>query len=356
MQVAARETPFHREAMTSNSIPEMIFAGPLRMEYFLTPDGKEYSNLLGGPCLYAGAGAKIWTIDSPGLIARVGENFPPECLEAIRAKGLDVRGVRVIPHRQSTAGFYCYDQWDQCIDWDPMKYYARRSLPCPPELLDYAPPSIGESQTGLFPEIAIRREDIPNAYRQARIAYIAPCHYLSQITLSVALQQAGLGTICLSPSKGMFVPSSLPQVGQLLHGIDIFFAQEENLRKLFPADSRDVRAISEFIARMGPKIILLQKELQGVSVYDSDSKRLHFSAFYPVEIKNPIGVGDSFCGGFLSAWLQTYDPVEAALHGCISASLAMEGVGGLYALDRNPELAKARLFSLRRSHSENQIS
>jgi ribokinase len=339
--------------MTPTSDIEMIFAGPLRTEYFLTPDGKEYSHLLGGPCLYAGAGAKIWTSDSPGLIARVGENFPQECLELIRAKGLDVRGVRVIPHRQFSAAFYCYDQWDQCIDWDPVKYYARRNLPCPTELLDYSPPSVGESQTASFPDIAIRREDIPNTYLQARIAYIAPCHYLSQITLSVALRHAGLGTICLSPSKGMYAPSSLQQVGQLLHGIDIFFAQEEDLRKLFPAFTRDVREISEFIARMGPKIILLQKELQGVSVYDSDSQRLHFSPFYPVEIKNPIGVGDSFCGGFLAAWHQTYDPVESALHGCISASLTMEGVGGLYALDRNPDLAEARLSSLRRSHSEN---
>jgi sugar/nucleoside kinase (ribokinase family) len=339
-------------ASAPESNPEMIFAGPLRTEYFLTPDGKEYSHLLGGPGLYSATGAKIWTSDSPGLIARVGDNFPIEHLESIRSKGVDIRGVRVIPHRLSTAGFYCFDQWDHCIDWDPVKYYARRNILCPTELLDYAPPSFGESQTSSFPDIAIRREDIPVPYRQARAAYIAPCHYLSQITLSVALRQAGLGALCLSPSKGMFVPTNLPQIGQLLHGIDIFFAQEENLRKLFPTDDRGTKEISEFIARMGPKIILLQKELQGVSVYDSDSGSLRFSPFYPVEIKNPIGVGDSFCGGFLALWQHTYDPFESALHGCISASLAMEGVGGLYALDRNPDLAKARLFSLRRSNSE----
>jgi hypothetical protein len=339
--------------MTPTSIPEMIFAGPLRMEYFLTPDGQEYSHLLGGSCLYAGSGAKIWTSDSPGLIARVGNNFPAECLTAIQAKGLDIRGVRILGHHESTAGFYCYDQWDQCIDWDPIKFYARRNLPLPLELLEYSPPSISESQTSAFPDLAIRRDDIPDVYLQARSAYLAPCHYLSQITLAVALRQAGVGTICLSPSKGMYIPSSLPAVGQLLHGIDVFFAQEEYLRKLFPSDTRDIREISEFMARMGPKIVLLQKELQGVSVYDSDSKRLHFSPFYPVEMKNPIGVGDAFCGGFLAAWQHSFDPVESALHGCISASLAMEGAGGLYALDRNPDLAEARLFSLRRSLTEN---
>jgi ribokinase len=136
-----------------------------------------------------------------------------------------------------------------------------------------------------------------------------------------------------------------------LHGIDIFFAREEDLKKLFPSNAQVLRGMAEFIARLGPKIILLQNELQGVSIYDSDSRQMYFCPFYPVEIKNPIGIGDAFCGGFLSAWHRCYDPMESALYGCISVSLAVEGVGGLYALDRNPGLAEARLFSLRQSVS-----
>jgi sugar/nucleoside kinase (ribokinase family) len=335
-----------------NPIPEMIFAGPLRTEYFLTPDGKQYSRILGGPCAYAGAGARIWTSKPLGLIARVGENFPTTFLDSIRAKGLDISGVRVIPHRQPTDGFYYFEEWDQCIDWDPVKYYARRSIPCPPELLEYSPPSIGESQTSLFPDIALRSDDIPESYRQARAAYIAPCHYLSQITLSVTMRQNGVGTICLSPSKGMYLPSNMPYIRNLLHGIDIFFAQEEYLQELFQPKIRDPREISEKIAGLGPKIVLIQKDLQGVTVYDADSKKLRFVPFYPSEIKNPVGVGDSFCGGFLASWRDSYDPMESALYGCISASLAVEGVGGLYSLDRNPGLADARLSSLRRSYSD----
>lgn len=354
-QGAKQEIYLADKTMTPNSpldvTPEMIFAGPLRMEYFLTPDGKQYSHLLGGPCLYAGAGAKVWMSDPPGLVARVGENFPSAELASLPARGLDIRGVRVIPHRQPIAGFYCYDQWDECIDWDPVKQYARRNLPCPSELLDYFPPSISESQTVSFSETAIRSEDIPDAYRQARAAYIAPCHYLSQITLSVALRQFGLGTICLAPSKGLYLPTNLPSLGQLLHGIDIFFAREADLKKLFSSDAQDLQGMAEFIARLGPKILLLQNELQGVSIYDLDSRSLRFCPFYSAEIKNPIGIGDSFCGGFLSAWQRSYDPMESALYGCVSVSLAVEGVGGLYALERNPALAEARLFSMRRSLS-----
>jgi ribokinase len=355
VQAGKREFSSEHGFMKTNSDPEplteMIFAGPLRMEYVLTPDEKQYSRLLGGACLYAGVGAKIWTTDPPGLVARVGENFPKELLTKIRDMGLDTRGVRVIPHRQPTDGFYYFDQWDQCIDWDPIKYYTRRNIPLPSELLDYSPPAISESRTAFFPEVAIRSEDVPEAYRGARTAYIGPCHYLSQITLSVAFRQFGVGTICLSPSKGMYTPTNLPQVGQLLHGIDIFFTQEEDLRKLFPTSGAESREMLEFLGRLGPKIILLQRDLQGVTVYDSDSKRAHFTSFYPTEIKNPIGVGDSFCGGFLACWRNTFDPLESALRGCISVSLAVEGMGGLYGLQRNPGLAEARLFSLRQSYA-----
>jgi sugar/nucleoside kinase (ribokinase family) len=336
----------------SDLFPEVIFAGPLRTEFLLTPDGRHYYNILGGSCLYAGVGARIWDSKPPGLIARVGENFPTAFLNSIRAKGLNIDGVRVLPQKQPTDVFYYFKEWDQCIDWDPVKYYARRNLPCPPELLEYAPPSIGEGRTSLFPDIAIRREDIPDSYRQARAAYIAPCHYLSQITLSVAMRQNGLGTICLSISKGLCQPSGLPYIRKLLHGIDIFFAQEENLEGLFQPKVRETREISERIAGLGPKIILLQKDLQGISVYDADSKKMRFLPFYPAEIKNPIGVGDSFCGGFLISWRKNYDPIESTLWGCVSASLSVEGVGGLYALDRNPGLPEARLSSLRSSYTD----
>jgi ribokinase len=59
------------------------------------------------------------------------------------------------------------------------------------------------------------------------------------------------------------------------------------------------------------------------------------------------GAGDSYCGGFLVGLDQTGDIVEAALRGSVSASIVIEGTGAYYALDVLPELAEARLQSLR---------
>jgi hypothetical protein len=49
----------------------------------------------------------------------------------------------------------------------------------------------------------------------------------------------------------------------------------------------------------------------------------------------------------VAGYQQTYEPLEAVLHGNISASLTLEGSGAFHALDALPGLAQARLETLR---------
>jgi sugar/nucleoside kinase (ribokinase family) len=346
---ATRSSASRRDDLMTDQNPTLLFAGPVRMEYFLLPDGTSHPFLPGGPALYAAAGARPWTREEIGLVARVGSNFSPQSLRAIQSRGIDTAGVRIIPEGAPSVGFHYFETWDKHIDWDPVKYFAKYHQPCPVELLDYVPSSLSEKAIQTFPVSAVRSEDLPAQYLQARAAYIAPCHYQSQVTLAVALRRHGVGILFISPPDGLLLPSFRPQMRELLHGIDILFARESSLRTFVGREDADARALSEYISRWGPKIILLQRGYQGIHVYDADSRQAHSIPFYPVEMKNPLAVGDSFCGGFLVSWRSTFNPVESALAGCISASLAMEGFGGLYALERNPGLAEARLASLRRS-------
>ena len=68
---------------------------------------------------------------------------------------------------------------------------------------------------------------------------------------------------------------------------------------------------------------------------------------YPCRLVDPTGAGDAFCGGFLAGFQKTNDPLLAALHGGVSASLKIEGSGPFYELDVLPGLAEARLYSLK---------
>jgi sugar/nucleoside kinase (ribokinase family) len=335
-------------AMTSDR-PVFIFAGSVRKEYYLFPDGKTYAGLLGGPALSAAAGARPWTQEGIGLIARVGANFDARVFQEIRLHGMDASGIRIFPGLPPSIGFYYYESLEKHMDGDPVKYFTRHNLPCPQELMGYTPPARSELSIHPFPETAVRRDDIPEQYWQARAVGITPCHFQTQVTLSVAFRQNGVGTILLSPPESLMLPAFRRQIREILHGIDILFVREDSARAFVGERYPDGAAICAHLAQWGPKIILLQKGLQGIYAYDAESHKGRFVPFYPASMKDPHAIGDSFCGGFLVSWRKTFDPVESTLVGCVSASLAVEGPGALYALERNPGLAEARLTSLRRS-------
>jgi sugar/nucleoside kinase (ribokinase family) len=327
---------------------DIVICGPLRAEYFILPDRKSHPKVLGGPALYAAAGAKIWTPQEVGLLSRVGDDFSDEDIRNICVQGINRDGIHFVSGKRFPASFYCYENYHPRADWDPVKYYSKNQLPFPMDLKEYSSPSLGEDSATHFSDCAIRKEDIPFSYRQARAVYLAPCHYLSQLTLTAEFRQYNTGTIILSPSERLASPVFLDLLRKLLLGVDIFFCRDEWLTSILDGKYQDPREMSVYISRMGPKIVLLQQKYTGVTMYESDSHAYRFIPFYSVEIKNPYGIGDAFCGGFLWGWKTTYDPVESSLYGCVSASLAMERIGALSMFSRSPGLEEARLMSLRK--------
>jgi sugar/nucleoside kinase (ribokinase family) len=103
------------------------------------------------------------------------------------------------------------------------------------------------------------------------------------------------------------------------------------------------RKISEY----GPQIIVIKRGLLGQMLYDAPGNHRYEISAYPSRVADPTGAGDAFCGGFLAGFQQTNDPLMAALHGSVSASLVIEGSGPFYASGVLPGLAKARLHSLK---------
>ena len=107
--------------------------------------------------------------------------------------------------------------------------------------------------------------------------------------------------------------------------------------------------MAEAIAAYGCEFIVIKRGAGGQFLYDASSHTRWEIPPYPARLVNPTGAGDAFCGGFLSGYRRTYDPLEAALYGNISASLTIEGNGPFYALNALPGLAAARLDALRQS-------
>jgi len=124
---------------------------------------------------------------------------------------------------------------------------------------------------------------------------------------------------------------------------------EEEITALFHGRSTDLWEMAETLAGYGCEIIVIKRGDRGQYLFDATTHSRWEIPAYPVQVIDPTGAGDAFCGGFLAGYRRTYDPLQAVLHGNISASLTIEGSGPFYALDALEGLAEARLDALAQS-------
>ena len=126
-----------------------------------------------------------------------------------------------------------------------------------------------------------------------------------------------------------------------------FLPSQEELHSLLWGKTNDLWEMAEVLGSYGCEFIVIKSGGLGQYLYDAVGKHRWDIPAYPSRMADPTGAGDAFCGGFLAGYRKTYDPLEAALHGNVSASLAVEGSGAFYPLDVMPGLAQARLDTLR---------
>ncbi len=284
-----------------------------------------------------------------GLIARVGEDYPRRWLDEIAEVGFDTRGVRILPQSLDLRAFYAYTEGFVPHTDHPVGHFARLGLTFPKSLLNYRDHQAGLDSRSQLTAYSLRQIDLPAEYFHATAAHFGPLDYLSHSLMPAVLRQAGFTTITLDPSPGYMVPSYWEHLPAILTGLTAFMTSAEKMRALFHGRSSDEWEMAESLSSYGCDLILIKRGEQGQFLYDRASKTRWEIPAYPARIEDPTGAGDAFCGGFLAGYRRTYDPVQAALHGNVSASLVVEGSGAFYALDVLPGLPQARLEVLRES-------
>jgi sugar/nucleoside kinase (ribokinase family) len=331
-----------------------VFAGQLRRDYAILPEGKTRLDVPGGNLLYAAAGFAVWDAETPeelrghpGLLARVGEDYPQEWLGEFARHGFDTRGIRVLPEAIDLRSFYVYtDRYTRLYD-DPVGHFARLGMAFPKALLGYRPPVTAQDSRTRLGSASLRQADIPPDYLEAASAHLCPLDYLTHSLLPAILRQTGFTTVTMDPSPGYMNPIFWNELPALVSGLTAFLPAEEELRALFHGRSGDLWEMAEALCVYGCECVVIKRGASGQFVYDPASRSRWEIPSYPARLFDLTGAGDAFCGGFLAGYRRAYDPLEAALHGNISASLAVEGHGPFYALDALPGLGRARLEALR---------
>lgn len=332
--------------MESIPLLRYLLFGKLTRDTILPLEGKPQVDIPGGSLFYAAAGLRLWS-NSCGLVGRVGEDYPQEWLTAFDRFGFDRRGIRTLPEAVDVRTFQAYLDDHTCLQDNPVSHFARLGEPFPKSLLGYANPEFqldSRTQPGI---LSLRMSDIPQDYLDATAAHLCPMDFISHNLIPPALRRGQITTITLDPGEGYMTPIFWDDIPALVKGLSAFICSERKLMSLFQGRSSDPWEMAETIASYGCEFVVIKRGARGQYLYDSIRRSGWQIPAYPARIVDPTGAGDAFCGGFLTTLRETYDPLEAALRGSVSASLVMEGSGPFYALDTLPGLPQARLESLR---------
>ncbi|GAB4500500.1 MAG: carbohydrate kinase family protein [Anaerolineales bacterium] len=323
--------------------PSLVIAGQLRRDYLLPPPpARPLIDAPGGNLLYAAAGARLWNA-APGLLARVGEEYPREWLRQFQQRGFDTQGIKILPETLDLRNFLAYSDLASPQRSSPVSHFIRLGLPFPKNLLGYQPESQQPvSLTRQNPD-SPKLLDIPPAYRQAKAVHLAPLDYASHTQLAPQFRQWGASIVTIEPCPEYMNGNYLTGLRSLLQGVTAFLPAEEDLRALFWGRSDDLWQMAAELGSYGAEFIVVKRGARGQFIYEQASGRKWEIPAYPAQIADPTHAGDAFCGGFLAGYAESFDPVQAALRGNIAASLAIEGSGAFYALDALPGLAEARL-------------
>jgi ribokinase len=142
-----------------------------------------------------------------------------------------------------------------------------------------------------------------------------------------ALRAAGTQIVSVDLDDRRLAEVAREDVVGLMASVDLFMPSRQDGRVIVPnasaADTvRHLRALSP-----ATPLIVLKCGAEGCIAHARDSADLLILPAARVEAVDATGAGDTFCGGALVGYARTRDPLQALLHGAISASFCVAAVG-----------------------------
>ncbi len=328
--------------------PTFVVAGKMNREYILPPSGQPLLDSPGGSLLYAAGGLAVWD-SNVGLVGRVGEDYPRQWMRALDERGFDTSGIRTLRELQNIdlRSFIAFTDSNERSQTNAVSHFARRQLNFPKSLLGYQPPDESRKDQREPEPTSPAALDVPKPFRDVRYVHLCPFDFVSQSQMVNLFRGGSNQTVSLDPAPGYMAPAFWRDLRLVLQGITVFQPSEDELRSLFWGETNDLWEMARRVSEYGPQIIVIKRGSHGQMVYDVPGNHRYEIPAYASRMVDPTGAGDAFCGGFLAGFQKTNDPLLAALHGSVSASLKIEGSGPFYELDVMPGLAEARLYALK---------
>jgi sugar/nucleoside kinase (ribokinase family) len=240
----------------------VLIVGSIALDSVRTPLG-EMENCLGGSGSYSSTAASFFA--PVRLVGVVGEDFPPEHLEFLDSRHVDLAGVQQVPGGKTF-------RWKGYYDYDLNQAHSL------------------DTQLNVFAEF---RPHIPEAYRRSEYVFLAN---ISPELQGQVLDQVERPKLTICDTMNFWIEGQPDALREVLRRVDVSVMNDAEARQ-FTGEMSLVRAARAIMA-LGPKVVIIKKGEHGAVMFSEDG---HFSApSYPLEtVKDPTGAGDSFAGGFV---------------------------------------------------------
>ncbi|THJ08930.1 MAG: sugar kinase [Nitrospira sp. CG24C] len=276
---------------------KLLVVGSVALDTVKTPFG-EVSEVLGGSATFFSTAASYFT--SVDLIAVVGEDFPPQHLDFLKSRGIDVTGLE----RRPGATFRWKGEYTHQLN-------EARTL---------------DTKLNVFETF---RPRIPDAYRSPDLLFLGNID--PELQLDV-LQKLSRPPLVACDTMNFWINGKRDALWRVLEQVDILIINDGEARAL-GEDSNLVKVAKKVLAR-GPKHLIIKRGEYGVLMFNE--KQVFGAPAFPLEdVRDPTGAGDTFAGGFLGHLTATGDRSleafkQAIIFGSVMASFTVEA----FSLDR----------------------
>jgi sugar/nucleoside kinase (ribokinase family) len=285
----------------------ILVVGSVALDSVETPF-ESRDDLLGGAASHFSIAASLFA--PVRLVAVIGKDFPPEKLEVLRRRDIDLAGLEV-------------------VDGPSFRWRGRYHL-------DMDHRDTLDLQLGVFAEF---RPRLPAGWEDTPVTFLANIDPDLQLHV---LDQAKGTRLTACDTIEHWIVEKRDRVDQMLSRVDLVFMNEDEARLY--AGTPNLHRAAAAILDQGCRAALIKKGENGSLVVRrlpaGGTETFVCSAYPLVEVTDPTGAGDAFAGGVMGVLAASGDFElknlrRAVAIGSVLASYAVEdfGPGGLEAVD-----------------------
>jgi len=288
----------------------VLVVGSVAIDTVQTPFGLAES-VLGGSAVYFSLAASLFA--PVRLVGVVGEDFPEDYRELLRARAIGLEGLTVAPGKT--------------FRWNGV-YEGRMNR--------------AETRSVQLNVLDGFRPVVPPPYRDSRLAFLANSSPRTQLHVRSQLPDA---EFVVADTMDLWIETERAALLELLASVDALVLNDGEARQLSGRDN--LLQAAAWICERGPRYCIIKKAEHGALLLGPQG------AFvlpgYPTDgVRDPTGAGDSFAGGFMGYAAATKDFSDDALrtamaYGTVVASFTIEDFG------------TARLGAIRREDIERRL-